>query len=49
VPGAEVVARDGWRGIVQEQQRHHVVAVAIGYEPNDYLEGYRAGEAWPSR
>ena len=41
VPGAEVVATDGWRGIVQEQQREHVVAVAIGVEPNDYLAGYR--------
>lgn len=41
VPGAEIVADDGWHGIVQEQQHQHVVAVAVGYEPNDYLEGYR--------
>jgi hypothetical protein len=41
VPGAEVVAADGWRGIVQAQQCGHVVAVAVGTAPNDSLAGYR--------
>ena len=41
VPGAEVVAADGWHGIVQKQDARHVVAIAVGIEANDDLLGYR--------